>query len=142
MVTLDLSRVDRKTQGLLELVSYWSLLVWLHVPLNRSKKFKKIQTQPSDLFNDRKWFSIDRKSWNSNFQNFSKAVFFVFHEQTFNIWTLQTEIDVKTKFYWCYNLKIQFNILKFKFKQHHNINFSFHQIIVSTTCRKLKNIIF
>ena len=27
---------------------------------------------------DRKWFSIDRKSWNSNFQNFSKAVFIIF----------------------------------------------------------------
>ena len=27
MVTLDLSRVDRKAQGPLELVSYWSLLV-------------------------------------------------------------------------------------------------------------------
>ena len=27
MVTLDLSRVDKKTQDPLELVSYWSLLV-------------------------------------------------------------------------------------------------------------------
>ena len=27
MVTLDLSRVDRKAQGPFELVSYWSLLV-------------------------------------------------------------------------------------------------------------------
>ena len=27
MVTLDLSRVDRKAQGPLELVSYWSILV-------------------------------------------------------------------------------------------------------------------
>ena len=27
MVTLDLPRVDRKAQGLLELVSYWSILV-------------------------------------------------------------------------------------------------------------------
>ena len=105
-----------------------------NVPLDRSKKLKNSNSTFS--------LSIDRKSWNSNFQNFSKAVFFVFHEQTFNIWTLQTEIDVKTEFYWCYSLKIQFNILKFKFKQHHNINFSFHQIIVSTTCRKLKSIIF
>ena len=93
------------------------------------KKLKKFKLNILTCSIDRKWFSIDRKSWNSNFQNFSKAVFFIFHEQTFNIWTLQTEIDVKTEFYWCYSLKIQFNVLKFKFKQHHNINFSFHQII-------------
>ena len=102
------------------------------------EKIKKFKLNHLTCSIDRKWFSIDRKSWNSNFQNFSKVVFFVFHEQTFNIWTLQTKIDVKTDFYWCHSLKIQFNVLKFKFKQHHNINFSFHQIIVSTTCRKLK----
>ena len=104
------------------------------------EKIKKFKLNLLTCSIDRKWFSIDRKTWNSNFQNFSKAIFFVFHGQTFNIWTLQTEIDAKTEFYWCYSLKIQFNILKFKFKQHHNINFSFHQIIVSTACRKLKNI--
>ena len=106
------------------------------------KKIKKFKLNLLTCSIDRKWFSIDRKTWNSNFQNFSKAVFFIFHEQTFNIWTLQTEIDIKTEFYWCYSLKIQFNILKFKFKQHLNINFNFHQIIVSTICRKLKSIIF
>ena len=106
------------------------------------EKIKKFKLNLLTCSIDRKWFSIDRKSWNSNFQNFSKTIFFVFHEQTFNIWTLQTEIDVKIEFYWCYSLKIQFNVLKVKFKQHHNINFNFHQIIVSTTCRKLKNIIF
>ena len=42
MVTLDLSRVDRKAQGPLELVSYWSFFVTLQAThlsqLERSKR--------------------------------------------------------------------------------------------------------
>ena len=42
MVTLDLSRVDRKAQGPLELVSYWSLLVPLQAthlsPIGKAQK--------------------------------------------------------------------------------------------------------
>ena len=38
-------------------------------------------------------------------------------------------------------LKVKFNVLKFKFKQH-NINISFYQTIISTTMQKIKCIIF
>ena len=39
----------------------------------------------------------------------------------------------KTEFHWCYSLKIQSNILNIKLKQHHNINISFYQKIISIT---------
>ena len=47
MVTLDLSRVDRKAQGPLELVSYWSLLVPLQAthlsPIGKAQKASPIR---------------------------------------------------------------------------------------------------
>ena len=47
MVTLDLSRVDRKAQGPLELVSYWSLLVPLQAthlsPIGKAQKVSPIR---------------------------------------------------------------------------------------------------
>ena len=48
----------------------------------------------------------------------------------------------KTEFHWCYSLKVQFNILNIKLKQHHNINISFNQIIISITMQKIDYIIF
>ena len=49
MVTLDLSRVDRKAQGPLELVSYWSLLVPLQAThknqLERPKRPAQLDNQ-------------------------------------------------------------------------------------------------
>ena len=51
MVTLDLSRVDRKTQGPLELVSYWSLLAMSHfkphtkAQLGRPKMLAQLDNQ-------------------------------------------------------------------------------------------------
>ena len=77
-----------------------------------------------------------RETWIS--KNFLRQFSTVFLEQTTNIRTWKSENDIKTEIYWCYSLKDQFNLLKCKFKQHHNINISFYQIIVSTTCRKLK----
>ena len=47
MVTLDLPIVDKKTQGLLELVSYWSILVPLqdtHLnPIRMAQKVNPIR---------------------------------------------------------------------------------------------------
>ena len=47
MVTLDLSRVDKKAQGPLELVSYWSLLVPLQAthlnPIGMAQKASPIR---------------------------------------------------------------------------------------------------
>ena len=80
------------------------------------------------------WFvrSIkNRETWISRI--FLRQFYMVFLEQTSIIWTWLTKIDNKIEFHWCYSLKDQFNILKSKFKQHHNINISFYQIIVSTT---------
>ena len=49
MVTLDLSRVNRKAQGLLELVSYLSILVPLHLhtksQLERPNRPAKLDNQ-------------------------------------------------------------------------------------------------
>ena len=50
MVTLDLSRVDKKAQGPLELVSYWSLLVPLQAThtkaqLGRPKRLAQLDNQ-------------------------------------------------------------------------------------------------
>ena len=46
MITLDLSRVDRKAQGPLELVSYWSLLVPLQAthlsPIGKPKRLVQL----------------------------------------------------------------------------------------------------
>ena len=47
MVTLDLLKVDRKAQGLLELVSYWSILVPLQAthlsPIGKAQKASPIR---------------------------------------------------------------------------------------------------
>ena len=47
MVTLDLSKVDKKAQGPLELVSYWSLLVPLQAthlsPIGKAQKVSLIR---------------------------------------------------------------------------------------------------
>ena len=48
----------------------------------------------------------------------------------------------KTEFHWCYSLKVQSNILNIKLKQHHNINISFNQTIISITMQKINYIIF
>ena len=48
----------------------------------------------------------------------------------------------KTEFHWCYSLKVQSNILNIKLKQHHNINISFNQTIISITMQKIDYIIF
>ena len=48
MVTLDLSRVNRKTQGPLELVSYWSL--WSHSKPHTKAQLKMLN-RPVQLNN-------------------------------------------------------------------------------------------
>ena len=39
----------------------------------------------------------------------------------------------KTEFHWCCSLEVQSNILNIKLKQHHNINISFYQTVISTS---------
>ena len=65
MVTLDLSRVDGKAQGPLELVSYWSLLVPLQAthlsPIGKAQKASPIRESVRDK--------------GRNIQNFLKGIF-------------------------------------------------------------------
>ena len=76
------------------------------------------------------------------FQIFLVTVFYVLLEQNIVSWSYHNEIEIKTKFYWCYSLKVQSNILNIKLKQHHNINISFYQTIISITMQKIDCIIF
>ena len=65
MVILDLSRVDRKTQSPLELVSYWSLLV-------HSKPHSKAQ-----LGKPKRLAQLDNELCGENIQKFMNMKWFV-----------------------------------------------------------------
>ena len=59
------------------------------------------------------------------FQIFLVTVFNISLEQNIVLWSHENEIEIKTKFHWCYCLKVQYGIVKIKLKQHHNTNISF-----------------
>ena len=92
---------------------------------------------------DRREFSIGQNLWNWIFQNFHQIVFNgIFMNKLPSYEHNRLSLRSKTEFHWCYSLKVQSNILNIKLKQHHNINISFYQTIISLTTQKINCRIF